>query len=140
MQSVKDAARGEGMNKISVRSGKGIGKSSIMAMLILWFLFCFKNCQIPCTAPTESHLNTVLWKEIALWLKRMPKHMQDCYQWTAQFVKMVAKGADPETWFAMAKVGKKENAEAIAGIHADYILVIVDEASGVEDEIFGGLR
>ncbi len=137
VNAVKDAVNGKWRNKISVRSGKGIGKSSIIAMLILWFLFCFKDCQIPCTAPTESHLNTVLWKEIALWLKRMPKYMQEVYEWTASFIRIKA---NPEVWFAMAKVGKKENAEAIAGIHADYILVVVDEASAVEEEIFGGLR
>lgn len=102
-------------------------------MLILWFLPCFKPCKVPCTAPTESHLQTVLWNEINLWLGRMPKYIRDMYEWTSEYVRIAQ---NKETQFAIAKVGKKENADAIAGLHSDYMFCVVDEAPGVADEIY----
>ncbi len=39
-------------------------------------------------------------------------------------------------WFARAKTSSKENTEALAGVHADWVFLNVDEASGVEEPIF----
>lgn len=123
----------KGKNKISISSGHGIGKSNVLAMLILWYLFCFKDSQIPCTAPTAEQMHDILWKELAAMHKRMPKAIQDKYEWSANYMRIIES---PETWFARAKTARKENPEALAGVHGDYVMFVVDEASGVPEEIF----
>lgn len=131
--AVERAIAGAGPKRITVSSGHGTGKDAIGAMLILWYLFCHKDAQVPCTAPSTEQMYDVLWKEIAKWLKRMPKPVQDLYDWTASYLRMVEA---PETWFARAKTARKESPEALAGVHSDYVFMFVDEASGVAEEIF----
>jgi hypothetical protein len=41
-----------------------------------------------------------------------------------------------QTWFARAKTASKENTEALAGVHADWVMMAIDEASGVDEAIF----
>ena len=131
--SLERAIRGEGSRRISVRSGHGIGKSATLSWIILWFLFCFKDAQIPCTAPTSEQMHDVLWKELALWLGRMPEPIKQKYDWSAGYLRISER---PETWFARARTARKEAPEALAGVHGDYVLFVVDEASGVPDEIY----
>jgi len=131
--AVERAIKKEGSRRITVRSGHGIGKSSTLAMLILWYLFCYKDAQVPCTAPTSDQIHDILWKEVAKWLKLMPKPVQDKYDWTNGYIRITES---PETWFARAKTARKENPEALAGVHGDHVMYIVDEASGVPEEIF----
>lgn len=131
--SVKKALASKGARHISIASGHGTGKSSIASMLILWFLFCYPDAQIPCTAPTSDQMYDVLWKELSLWITKMPKEIKPLYQWESSHIRMKDS---PETWFARAKTASKENPEALAGVHGDNVLMLVDEASGVPEQIF----
>lgn len=132
VQAVKDWVNW-GKNKITIRSGHGIWKSSILSIIVLWYLFCFKDCQVPCTAPTQSQIYDVLWKEISIWLNRMPEGIKAQYERQGDYIRMKD---NPVVWFARARTGKKENTEALAWVHADHVLLLADEASGVADEIF----
>jgi len=132
LKAVEEGING-GKKRISVRSGHGVGKSCVLAWLVLWYLFTRPHCQIPCTAPTSDQIYDVLWKEIAKWLKKMPEDIQSYFQWTTNYIRF---SESPETWFARAKTARKESPEALAGIHADDVMMIVDEASGIPEEIF----
>ena len=131
--AVEKALKREDKQRITVRSGHGTGKSASLAMLILWYLFSFQDAQIPCTAPGAEQMYDVLWKEIAKWMERMPKHIKEQYEWTTSYIRMKVS---PSTWFARARTARKESPEALAGMHGDHVLFIVDEASGVPNEIF----
>jgi hypothetical protein len=133
LEAVKRAVRGEGQKRISIRSGHGIGKSATLSWLILWYLFCFKDSQIPCTAPTSVQMHDVLWKEVAKWLDKMPDPVKKKFETTSEYVRITDS---PDTWFARAATARKEAPEALAGMHADNLMYVVDEASGVPDEIF----
>ena len=130
---VERAMNDLGPRRISISSGHGIGKDAILSMLILWYLFCHKDAQVPCTAPSSEQMYDILWKEIALWLRRMPKPAQDVYEWSASYVRIKERY---ETWFARAKTARKEAPEALAGVHGEYVFMAVDEASGVAEEIY----
>jgi hypothetical protein len=104
-----------------------------MAWLLLWYLFCYKDAQVPATAPTSDQMHDILWKEVAKWLDKMPPQIKALYEWSNGYVRIKER---PETWFARAKTARKENPEALAGVHADYVLYLIDEASGVPEEIF----
>tara|TARA_R100001530_G_scaffold134845_2_gene110595 strand:+ start:1653 stop:3161 length:1509 start_codon:yes stop_codon:yes gene_type:complete len=132
-EAIKRTLNGQGQKRISIESGHGTGKSAIMSMIILWYLFCFYNCQVGCTAPTASQMHDVLWKECAKWIKKMPKPVANVFDWTSNYIRIKD---EPETWFARAKTAKKESPEALAGIHGKYVLFAVDEASGVAEEVF----
>lgn len=119
--------------KISVRSGHGIGKSTTLSWLIFWYLFCFKDAQIPCTAPTSEQMYDVLWKELSAWKERLPEGIKELFDITANYVRI---SESPNTWFARAKTARKEKPEALAGIHSDYVMMVVDEASGVPEEVY----
>lgn len=122
-----------GKRRLSVRSGHGTGKSCTLAWLIIWFLFCFKDAQIPCTAPTSDQMHDILWKELAIWHKKLPVLIQNKLEWSTEYMRVTES---PETWFARAKTARKESPEALAGVHGDHVLALVDEASGVPEEIY----
>lgn len=131
--AIKRALEGKAPKRISIRSGHGIGKTGALAMFIHWFLFCFKDAQIPCTAPTSEQMYDILWKELAVWRGRMPKKYGELYQWQSNHYRIVES---PETWFARAATARKENPEALAGVHGDHVAFVIDEASGVPDVVF----
>lgn len=130
---VERAIRGEASNRISVSSGHGVGKTAVLCWIILWYLFCFLDSQVPCTAPSSQQMHDILWKELSIWLKRMPKDIQDKFEWQTSYVRVTE---NPEAWFARARTAKKENPEALAGVHGDHVLFAIDEASGVPEEIY----
>ncbi len=133
LTAVERAVNKKASPRISVRAGKGVGKSCVLAWVLLWYLFCFKDAQIPCTAPTGDQLFDVLWKEAASWLSKMPEQIKAQYEWQSTYIRIVDS---PATWFARARTAKKESPEALAGIHADHVACLIDESSGVPDNIF----
>lgn len=130
---VDKAIRGDIPFKISIVSGHGIGKSMILSLLILWFMFVHPECQIACTSPGKEQLYDVLWKELKKWIDKAPAQISLMYVWESSHIRMKES---PNTWFARAKTASKENTEALAGVHADWVLMAVDEASGVDEAIF----
>ncbi len=130
---IEKALRKEGAKRLSIASGHGIGKSCVLSWLLIWYLFCFKQSQIPCTAPTSEQMNDVLWKEVAKWIIKLPEGIKEKFEWTTTHIRI---SESPETWFARAKTARKEAPEALAGMHGDYVMMLIDEASGVPEEIF----
>lgn len=114
----------------SVRSGHGIGKSAVEAWAVIWFLSTRPFPKIPCTAPTQHQLFDILWAEVSKWL-RNNKALERELQWTKEKVYMKQY---PEEWFAVARTASKP--DALQGFHAEDILYIIDEASGVDDKVF----
>lgn len=115
--------------KVSVRSGQGVGKTSIEAVIALWFLSCFPMSRVVATAPTARQLNDVLWAELSKWISKSPL-LKALLKWTK--TKVEVRGYS-ERWFATARTAT--TAENMQGFHEDNMLFIIDEASGVSDEI-----
>lgn len=114
----------------SVRSGHGVGKSAVEAWAVIWFLATRPFPKIPCTAPTQHQLFDILWAEVSKWL-RNNRALGSELIWTKEKVYM--RGC-PEEWFAVARTASKP--DALQGFHAEDLLFIIDEASGVADSIF----
>jgi phage terminase large subunit len=113
---------------VTVRSGQGVGKTGLEAVTVIWYLCCRPNPKVICTAPTRQQLNDVLWAEIAKWLES--SMVKNFLKWTKTKVYMMG---NEERWFATARTATKP--ENMQGFHEDYMLFVVDEASGVEDKI-----
>ena len=119
--------------KVSVSSGHGTGKSTVLAWLVLWFLCTRGQVKIPCTAPSKGQLRDVLWSEIGKWNEKLPKWWRNQIRVMTDRVEIV--GAE-STRFAVARTARKENPDALQGFHADNILFLIDEAAGVHEKIF----
>jgi len=115
--------------KVSIKSGHGIGKTASEAVAALWFLSCFPYARVVATAPTAQQLNDVLWAELNKWISRSDI-LRVILHWTKTYV--YVDGYE-RRWFAVAKTASQP--ENMQGFHEDNMLFIVDEASGVEDEI-----
>jgi hypothetical protein len=120
--------------EISVVSGHGVGKSATIAWIIFHFLFAHANSNIACTAPSKEQMFGVLWKEASLWQTRMKlEKIKSWFKITSD--KIVVKGR-ARHWWANAKTASKDKPEALSGVHADDVLLLVDEASGVDDIVY----
>jgi hypothetical protein len=115
----------------AVASGHGIGKGTETAWIILWAMSTRPHLNGVITANTTTQLNTKTWRELALWHKRaINRHW---FQWTATKFFHVDH---PETWFCAAIPNTEHNSEAFAGLHAQHVLLIFDEASAIPDVIW----
>lgn len=122
--------------RISIRSGHGTGKDASASWAILWFLSTRPLAKVVCTAPTARQLNDILWSEISKWMRESA--VQE--EFIIQADKIFHKSA-PKEWWARAvspsvKADPADQAETLAGFHGDHLLIVVDEASGVEDPVF----
>ena len=122
--------------RVSIRSGHGTGKSTFMAWCVLWFLACYFPAKVPATAPTSHQLEDVLWSEIAKWHRKMAETFPALaaqFEWSSGAFRMVS--AKNES-FAVARTSRPERPEALQGFHSDNILFLIDEASGVAENVF----
>lgn len=117
--------------QIAVASGHGVGKTALVAWLILWFISTRPHPQIVVTANTKTQLDTKTWRELSKWHKRAIH--RGWFEWTATKFYHVDH---PETWFASAIPWSANNAEAFAGTHEAHVMLLFDEASAIEDIIW----
>jgi len=124
MRSVRDNRR------TTVRSGHGIGKSYISARIVLWFLQCWKNSIVVTTAPTQNQVEKILWGEIRNQFKNslIPLSGECLYSQIKVADKHYAIGLSTD------------KGDRIQGFNAEHVLIVVDEASGVADEIYESIE
>lgn len=120
----------EGAIRIGIGSGHGIGKGTLAAWVIQWFITTRPRPQIVVTANTQSQLLTKTWRELAKW--HNVSLFKSWFTWTkTAFYK---KGAE-ESWFAAAIPWNEAKAEAFQGAHDKFVLIIEDESSAIPDII-----
>lgn len=120
-------------DKIAVRSGHGVGKSSVCAWIVLWWLCTRAPAKVACTAPTAHQLSDVLWSEIGHWAAKMRQELKDLIDVRKEYIYVNGRAQD---CFAVARTARQEQPEAFQGFHSPNMLFIVDEASAVPDIIF----
>jgi hypothetical protein len=117
--------------RLAVASGHGIGKTALVAWIILWFVSTRPTPQIVVTANTDTQLRTKTWRELSKW-HELAIH-RSWFQWTATQFKF---RADPTKWYATATPWSENNATAFAGTHERHVLLLFDEASEIADVIW----
>lgn len=68
-----------------------------------------------------------------MWHKRMPEALREEFDWTSE--RFVMKSS-PQESFAVARTARPEKPEALQGFHSEHVLFVIDEASGVAEEVF----
>ena len=128
--------------RLSIRSGHGVGKSAFMSWTILWAHTCFFPVKGGCTAPTATQMSDVLWAELSKWHRvlctKMPA-LGEKLEWKSDTFEMREA---PNESFSVARTARPEKPDALQGLHAHkgVVLVLVDEAPGVDDKIFEAAR
>ncbi len=117
--------------RVAVASGHGIGKTAVIAWLVQWFMSTREFPQVVVTASTQTQLSSKTWRELAKWHRLLIN--RHWFNWTATKYYHVEY---PETWFASAIPWSENNADAFAGTHERYVLIIYDEASAIADVIW----
>jgi hypothetical protein len=129
---------------ITIRSGKGTGKDALLSWIFLWFLICFENIKGMCTANSRKQLNDVLWAEIAKWINHSRRISEDGTSFISEIVEQQSErlylNVNKRNSFISARSvnvqsSAEEQGEVLAGLHEDYMMLAVDEASGVPDGV-----
>lgn len=128
-------AFGRGERRISIRSCHGPGKTALAAWLIVYQLACRFPQKTACTAPTGGQLFDALYAEVKKWVKRLPEPLQALFDVKRDRIELFAA---PEESFLSVRTARADQPEALQGIHSDegFVLLVVDEASGVPEAIF----
>jgi hypothetical protein len=130
-QAIRDGSSTSEAIRVAVASGHGSGKTALIAWLIHWFMSTREFPQVVVTASTQTQLSTKTWREVAKWWRLLGnKHW---FHWTATKFYHVKY---PETWFAAAIPWSENNADAFAGTHEKFVLIVYDEANAVADIIW----
>lgn len=119
-----------------------------MAWCAIWFLMCFKKSVVPCTSTKLDQVKDVLWREVSKWIGisiekgKYGSIVKDTLMVRGEkiFVKGIT-GEEGKEWYAIArsaanKEGSDTPAETLQGFHAQHMMIIVDEATGVADNVF----
>jgi len=135
-------------NRICIKANKGPGKTAIEAIVMWWFQTVMgekgSHPKGAATSITGDNLKDNLWPELAKWRGRSQWCMK-MFEWTKE---RIFARSHPETWFMSARTWPKsgdptQQANTLAGLHADYLLFVLDESGGIPDAVMaaaeGGL-
>lgn len=128
---LRAVARGE--RRISVRAGHGVGKSTACSWALIWHMVTRFPQKAVVTAPTSAQLFDALYSETKAWINKLPPALKELFEVFSD--RIVLKDA-PESSFISARTSSAERPEALAGVHSEHVLLVVDEASAVHEAVF----
>ena len=64
-------------DRISIRSGHGVGKGAFISFLTLWALLTHNDVKVPIAANSQNQLRDNNWPEIAKWRKMLPEPLRE---------------------------------------------------------------
>jgi phage terminase large subunit len=125
-----------GEQRIAMQACKGPGKTAILAILIWHFIATRPNPKIACTSISADNLSDCLWAELAKWQQKSPFLLR-VFEWTKTRIEC---RDHRETWWASARTwsrsaSNEDLGKTLAGLHADYMLFVLDETGGMPEAI-----
>ena len=126
--------------QVCIESGNMTGKGWWIAGLILWYLWTRRESLVYVTGPGQTSLGAVLWKEVR-------RAVEGSRFWRAGLLPAVVSPgikASPATvvvrpgWQALGF--STTSVERASGHHAKSLLVVCEEASGIEQEAWDAIE
>lgn len=115
--------------RVAVRSCHGVGKTFVAAVLAAWWIASHPpgSAFVVATAPTLRQVRSIFWRELgrAHAAGRLPGRLNQAAEWWIGD-RLVALGLKPAD----------SDPTSLQGIHARFVLVIVDEAAGVPSALW----
>lgn len=122
--------------RIAMKASKGTGKTTTEAWLCWNFLLTRPHPKIAATSVSADNLGDNLWTEMSKWQQKS-KLLSESFVWTK--TRIFAKD-HPETWWMSARTwsktgDKQQQANTLAGLHADYIMFVLDESGAIPEAV-----
>ena len=118
---------------VTNRSGRGCGKTYVVCSIAWHFLCTRSNSHVYIVAPSGGTADSAIWPNMARIYNLMNPIYKDQFEFQSDMIKHVNNKFD---WFCVKRTARPENPDALAGTHAPNMLYILDEASGINDEMF----
>lgn len=116
--------------RVAVKSGNGLGKGFCAAVAVLWFLYCHDPAIVLSTAPTFRQVRHILWRQI----RRL--HRQASETLDGKMLDTRWELADDRYALGLSA----DTADQFQGFHSENMMIVVDEAEGVSDEIYEAIE
>lgn len=131
----KDIAQSVVDNKrTSVKSSNSVGKSYLAAMLACWWVSVYPENQtlVITTASTGPQVHKVLWRYIRQFHAEhnLKGYVTMGSEWKTDDGTLLGFGRKPDG----------DDVTGFQGYHADYILVLADEAGNIPEPLFAGFE
>ena len=119
----------------AISSGHGIGKSSLIGMIVHWAKSTALDCKVIVTANTGDQLKTKTQPEISKWFRA--SFNKDWFDVHVTSIK-VNDAEHEQTWRTDFATWSEDNPQAFAGAHnkGKRLVIIFDEASEISDTIY----
>lgn len=116
----------------SIGSGRGIGKSALVALVVVILLAAFPDAKITVMANSGDQLDKKTWPEIRKWMRR-----SIVAHWFESNSEMIYRIGARDAHFATRVTWNLENPQASAGQQniGSVNVIIFDEASEIPDKI-----
>ena len=118
--------------RTSVRSGHARGKDYVAAVISLCFLYNKYPSKVINTAPTGRQVSAIMMTEIKrIWQNAVSLGGE------VQSTRIIM--ADDPDWYMIGFKASDRSPESWTGFHSQNILVVVTEASGIEQDTFNAI-
>jgi hypothetical protein len=124
--------------KVNVKACHSSGKTFLAAQITLWWLARYESAIVVTTAPTKKQVEVLMWGEIhkALVKSKYPFP-------SANLTKLEFDKTKYPMRYALGfttTVQQQDEGVKFQGFHADHVLIIIDEAPGVDPKIIEAIE
>lgn len=116
--------------KVAVKAGHGVGKSWFAGRAVGWWLDVHPpgSAFAVTTAPTDPQVKAILWKEIRRAHRKgqLAGRVTESAEWKDDLGDLIGMGRKPSD----------HNEDAFQGLHARYLLAVLDEACGIPQQLW----
>ncbi len=116
--------------RVAVKSGNGLGKGFSAAVALLWFLCCHDPAIVLSTAPTFRQVRHVLWREV--------RKLYNNAHYSLGAKVLDTRLELSENRYALGLSADSD--DEFQGFHSPNMLIVVDEAEGVEEPIYEAIE
>ena len=127
------SAYGRGERLLSIRSGHGVGKTTVAAWCLIHHMLTRFPQKSVCTAPTSSQLYDALFSEVRAWISNLPPVLRELVDSISDRISLREA---PHESFISAKTSRIEQPDALQGVHSKHVMLVVDEAAAIPETIY----
>lgn len=123
--------------RIGLIASKGPGKTAVMAMLTWWFFLTKHQPKIGALSVTKDNLKANLWAELLMLRSRSKLAVLSTIEGSE---KIGLRGHENYAFIQARSYPKsaneEEQASALAGLHANNVMFVIDEAGTIPEAVF----
>jgi hypothetical protein len=121
-------------SRTAVKSGHARGKDFVASVCITAFHYLNYPSKVVCTGPTDRQVKSIVLAEAK------ERWMRAAVPLGGRFLDDGIKHDDDPNWFVLGFKARDKRPDEWTGFHSANVLVVVTEASGVEDDTFNAVE